>query len=226
MGRDERVLQRAWSQEVEAYSKIPKGPNLASLEDFGYLSDHTPYIVFEWCDGDLLAYFKDVAVDWNTILPALIDILAGLELLHALNFVHRDVKPANVLVKDGRFKVADFGTIRMREVVDMGLTMSALGTAPYSPPELGDMSPSPAYDVYSFAVLAVVLLSDEDFSTREGVISAVDTIAVPAPIRALLRSCLAVDPLERPQSAGTVAAIIRESETGHAPGRRSNYLWT
>ncbi len=72
--------------------------------------------------------------------------------------MHRDLKPGNVLVDGAQVKLADFGTMRYREVTSFGKTMSQLGTRPYCPPESGTENPLPAYDVYSFAVLVICCL--------------------------------------------------------------------
>ncbi|MFT2690373.1 serine/threonine protein kinase [Clavibacter zhangzhiyongii] len=115
-------------------------------------------MALEWCGEDLGARVEREPFDWNRLEPVASQILKGLSVLHSKSWVHRDVKPANILLDQDHVKLADFGTMRYREVTSYGQTMALLGTRPYSPPETGTESPTPAYDVYSFAVLVVCCL--------------------------------------------------------------------
>lgn len=212
---DPRVLQLSWSNELAAYQQLGDHSNLLQVIDFGTPHDGEPWIAFEWCGEDLGALVAREPTDWARLKPIAVEILIGLSVLHSKSWVHRDVKPANILIQDGRVKLADFGTMRYREVTSYGQTMAQLGTRPYSPPETGTESPTPAYDVYSFAVLVVCcLLGDLDLI---GVApeDALETIAVPESVRALLRRCLEEDPDGRPSSAAVVLAELeQESNAG------------
>jgi serine/threonine protein kinase len=67
--------------------------------------------------------------------------------------VHRDLKPRNVLVTEDQVpKVADFGTMRLIEKLNLGITMAPLGTVPYAPPERETDQPLPAYDLFLVSV--------------------------------------------------------------------------
>jgi eukaryotic-like serine/threonine-protein kinase len=85
---------------------------------------------------------------------AFADLLNGLEELHALEMVHRDLKPQNVLLHDGVWKLADFGLILppMGETTQLTSSGSAWGTEAYAPPEqvVGFHSCGPAADIYAF----------------------------------------------------------------------------
>jgi hypothetical protein len=208
---DPELLRRVFTQELEAYNSLPVHPNLTALKDFGYLEDRTPYIVVEWCDGGDLSQFFDEAPSWEALQPVILDVLSGLEQLHANNYVHRDVKPQNVLVHDGRFKLGDFGTTRIRQVTDIGRTLAQLGTPPYSPPELGDFQPTPAYDVFSTAVLAIELLTGQNFENRAEVLAASEKLSCPDDIASLLRRSISKEATDRPQSAGALRALLLEA---------------
>lgn len=85
---------------------------------------------------------------------AFADLLNALEELHALEMVHRDLKPQNVLLHDGVWKLADFGLVLppVGETTQLTSSGSAWGTEAYAPPEqvVGFHSCGPAADIYAF----------------------------------------------------------------------------
>ncbi|MCP2032610.1 serine/threonine protein kinase [Okibacterium sp. HSC-33S16] len=215
---DIRTLELSWSNELAVYSKLEAHPNLLKVVGFGTPADGAPWIAFEWFGDDLGAIAARSMMVWAQLQPIALEILRGLSVLHARGWVHRDVKPGNILIDGGRVKVADFGTMRYREVTSFGKTMSQLGTRPYCPPESGTENPVPAYDVYSFAVLIICcLLNDFELkgSTPEAALGQVD---VPEPIRLLLARCLSDREEERPGSAGVVLAELEQIAKGAPVG--------
>ena len=121
------------------------------------------------------------------------DLLAGLAAMHAQGWVHRDVKPANVLADGGRAKLCDLGLVLDRA----GWTRDgAAGTPRYLAPEL---------------------LRGERPSERSDVCSAARTIAetlgpgLPGPLARLLDEAASADPAGRPADAGEFGARFREA---------------
>lgn len=208
---DSRVLRAAWTNELETYQRLGEHPYLARLLDWGTTDESAPYLVFEWLQGDLAQHIANSPLEgWDDFWPIARDLLSGLSLIHSAGFVHRDVKPENVLLgNDGTFKVADFGTTRLAEAMSIGLTMARLGTTPYAPPEWGTPGPTPAYDVYSFAVLAVVCLAGE-VPEESRVHEALNELDLPNEIREALAPCLKVEVNDRPESAGVLLASLRQ----------------
>jgi eukaryotic-like serine/threonine-protein kinase len=93
------------------------------------------------------------------------EIGAGLDFAHRKGFVHRDVKPENILFADGHAVLADFGVARAcsdaeAQVTEVGL---AVGTPEYMSPEQasGESELSPASDVYSLACVVYEMLAGE-----------------------------------------------------------------
>ncbi|MFJ6755731.1 AAA domain-containing protein [Streptomyces sp. NPDC091273] len=209
---DDRVLKAAWANELTAYQALGDHANLARLIDWGRCDDGSPYLVFEWLEKDLLKGLDDLDIEgWDDFWPIARDILSGLQAIHSEGYVHRDVKPENVLITaNGRFKLADFGTARLAETVSLGLTLAPLGTIPYSPEERGTRTPSAAYDVYSFAVLTVVCLTGRVPVDAEGVDSSFQDLDLPPDIYAALTPCFAADPDQRPASAGVLYSQLKE----------------
>jgi Protein kinase domain len=214
---DEQTLRLAWSNELDAYTRLGSHRNLLGLLSYGTSAEETQWIAFEWCGEDLEKFVLKSAVSWELLRPVFYEILSGLAVLHSQNFIHRDLKPKNILVADGAVKIADFGTIRLREVTSLGLTMNQLGTKPYAPPESGTLNPVPAYDIYSFAVLVLACLTknfEMDESETERVLG---SVAVPEDVRSVLAKCLAADPDGRPGSAAVLLAELQQIEKQSRP---------
>ncbi len=236
---DDRVLQDAWSNELNGYHALGSHLNLVELIDWGRTEDGEPYLVFEWLTCDLFEYLNRVEIaGWDDYWPIARDILEGLAVIHSSGFVHRDLKPENVLAsEEGTCKVADFGTMRLIERISLGRTMKDLGTVPYSPPERQTASPTLAYDVYSFSVLSVVCISGIVPSAREEVLAALERLDLPPQVVQLLRAGLGEEPSARPESAAVLLAALRALEDRrvrqraaetelflHLPGRQQEVL--
>lgn len=209
---DQRTLRLAWSNELDAYTRLGSHPNLLSLLAYGTPQDGSQWLAFEWCGEDLESFIRRAPVSWEAMRPIAHEILAGLSLLHSRGFIHRDLKPKNVLIDDGAVKIADFGTIRLREVTSIGMTMNQLGTKPYAPPESGTLDPVPAYDVYSFAVLVVACLTGDFEMSGTSPEHLLSEVQCPEAVRALFARSLAEDAAERPGSASVLLAELRQIE--------------
>jgi serine/threonine-protein kinase len=136
-------------------------PNLVSIYDI-LTADEGVLIVMEYVDGETL---RD-AIGRGPLPPArALEVLRGvagaLDHAHDEGIVHRDVKPANVLLgRDGRVKLADLGIATAVEGTRITMSGTVLGTAAYMAPEqLESHKPGPAADVYSLAVVAWEALS-------------------------------------------------------------------
>ncbi|QWF84961.1 serine/threonine-protein kinase [Amycolatopsis sp. CA-230715] len=208
---DNKVLQAAWANELSAYQKLGARDSLVDLIDWGRSEAGEPYLVFQWLDADLLTHLESISIDgWDDFWPIARDILSGLAHIHELGFVHRDLKPENVLVGNNSYKIADFGTTRLVETMNLGLTMAPLGTVPYAPPERGTPTPTPSYDIYSFAVLAVVCLTGQVPSTAAEVQEKFNDLDIPPDISDALALALSENPDARPESGSTLLATLEE----------------
>lgn len=136
-------------------------PNVVQVFDQG--ADRTyVYLAMEYVAGCTL---RDVLRERGALQPrAALDILepvlAALGAAHRAGFVHRDMKPENVLIgDDGRVKVADFGLVRSVDTVT-STTGSVLGTVSYLAPEqIEGGNADPRVDVYACGVVLYEMLT-------------------------------------------------------------------
>ncbi len=139
-------------------------PNLVGVLDFGEY-DNRLYLVMELVDGDSLARVLSVsgALPAERVAELAAQAAAGLATAHAQGIVHRDVKPANLLLDShGTLKIGDFGIARFLDDPGAALTATGqiVGTGLYLAPERALGQPAgPASDMYSLGCVLYQLLS-------------------------------------------------------------------
>lgn len=166
-----KVLPPAWGDsegfasrfqtEARSMAKLSHG-NIVAVHDFGVTTEGHLYLIMEWVPGETLHQL----IQRNALRPAQIGTIA-LQLCDALGFahthgiLHRDVKPANVLINpEGRVKVADFGLAR--PIAD-GEEEQPLGTPGYAAPELTQHGQVVDHrsDLYSLGVVIYEMITGE-----------------------------------------------------------------
>ncbi len=160
--RDEGVRRR-FTREALAAARLSGHPHIVTIFDVGE-ADGRPFIVMEFLPGGTLAQrirrgpaSRDEAIEW------LKQAADALDEAHRRGVVHRDVKPANMLLDErGSVHMGDFGIARVVDEATTGMTLAGtvLGTAGYLSPEQARGEPaSPASDVYSLGIVAYELLT-------------------------------------------------------------------
>jgi serine/threonine-protein kinase len=122
--------------------------------------DNVFFIVMEYVPGDTLetTIIRDGALDLSTALDYTCQICNAVDHAHRNGIIHRDLRPANVLVTgNGLIKVADFGTSRFLEVAAHGTTV--IGSPPYMAPEQFHGKAVFASDIYSLGVTMYQMLT-------------------------------------------------------------------
>jgi formylglycine-generating enzyme required for sulfatase activity/tRNA A-37 threonylcarbamoyl transferase component Bud32 len=130
-------------------------PHIATVLEVGE-SDGRYYIAMRYIPGQSLDKLlaEQVRISWEEALRMAEQIGAALDFAHAQGFLHRDVKPSNIIrTPEGEYVLTDFGL--MKAMMATGLTTQTgalLGTPPYMPPEvwLGEAA-TPATDQYALA---------------------------------------------------------------------------
>jgi serine/threonine-protein kinase len=148
--------------EAQAIAQM-RHPNILNVYDFGELNG-TPYMIVEYVPGGSLAdRLNRGRLDQATGLRYLRGIASGLDYAHAHGIVHRDVKPANVLLEsDDTPVLADFGLAKLLQGSSLrSMTGVTTGTPAYMAPEqvTGSKIIGPAADRYSLATIAYEMVT-------------------------------------------------------------------
>ncbi|UAB95005.1 serine/threonine protein kinase [Dactylosporangium vinaceum] len=207
--------------EAQAAARLSH-PNITNVYDYGETSDHTPFVVMELLHGPTLsARLQAGPLPVPAALRICAEVAAGLAAAHARDLVHRDVKPANVVLTPDAAKVLDFGIVGFVGTpdVDDGSEL-VLGTPAYLAPErLTGNEITTASDVYAFGLLLYRCLTGRlpwDSETTTQMVTAHVLVApaplpdipdLPADMRALCMECLAKDPKDRPDAAAVAARL-------------------
>ena len=159
---NDEAIRARFTREALAAARLSNAPSTVTIFDVGEHDDH-PYIVMEYLAGGSLAdrLTRDGAQPIGRSLEWLGQAAAALDAAHASGVVHRDVKPANLLLdNDNRVKVADFGVASAVGLGSLTEVGTVVGTAGYLAPEQarGEKA-TPASDRYALAVVAFELLT-------------------------------------------------------------------
>jgi serine/threonine-protein kinase len=229
--------RRRFEHEARAASSLDH-PHICTLHDIG--SDHgVDFLVMEFLEGQTLAErLKKGALPLGQALDYGAQIADALAKAHRQGIVHRDVKPANIMLTKSGAKLLDFGIAKLKEVRTISASSGAstlpthevantwgviVGTVAYMAPERIDgLEADARTDLFAFGcVLYEMLAGQRAFpgETEAATISAIMTLhpplissllrAAPRVLDHLVQTCLAKDPDERMQNAQDVANQLR-----------------
>jgi serine/threonine protein kinase len=240
---DNRVLaterdRRRFLREVSAAGHLSGHPNVIDLYDAGTLPDGRPYLVSELCPGGSLDSVLHrqgplAAAQVREIGLGIADALAA---AHAAGVLHRDVKPANILIN--RYAVAGLSDFGLASILDADGAQSATRealTPAYAAPEAFELAdPAPAADVYSLAATLYALLCGQPPRFSPGMRPSIamimrlhqepvpDIVGVPRALVDVLRAGLVADPAQRLPSAAALrdalATVRLEDLVDQQPG--------
>jgi DNA-binding SARP family transcriptional activator len=229
----DQVALARFEREARAAASL-NHPHAVQVYRFGYLASGIPYLVLQYVRGgtleDRLTAEGPLPVhEARRVLAAVADALAA---AHHSGFVHRDMRPNNVLCdEDGRVLVSDFGLAGVLPEVHGSVSPltgagEVLGNVEYcSPEQLRGEETSEKSDVYALGVLGYWTLAGEGpfRASRESDLMTAHLRAPPRPLMTLrpdvdpalselLERCLAKDPVKRPRAAFLAQALRAESQ--------------
>jgi len=226
--------KRRFMREVTAAGRLSDHPHVVAVYDAGVLADGRPYIVLELCpNGSLADRLREKGpFPAPEVRDIGVHIAGALAAAHAAGVLHRDVKPANILVnRYGGVALADFGLAAVpRPGMETSATREAL-TPAYAPPEVFDLAePTVAGDVYALAATLYALLSGRPpyfppgeppsmvalMAARLGPVP--DIPGAPPELVAVLRQAMAYDPADRPADITAFRDALAEADLSSPAG--------
>ena len=223
---EDSIFRKRFEREAMIAQQV-KNPHVVPVLDTGE-HEGVPYLSQRFIEGGSLEQKlkREDRLDVPTTLKLCAEVADGLDALFAGGMVHRDVKPANVLLDlDGTALITDFGLAKDSEGTNLTRPGQALGSLDYmSPEQIRGEAVSAATDVYALGcVICQCLSGTPPFADRKGMRilwaqlqdEAPDPCAelpyAPPGLGAAVLRALAKAPAERPQSAGEYARLLYEA---------------
>ena len=224
---DERA-QRRFERECQAMGSLSDHPGIVTIFDAGVTRAGAPYLVMAFQPGGSVAdrLAAEGRLPWADGLRIGVEVAEALAAAHRMEVLHRDVKPANILLSGyGHAQLGDFGIARVTGATQTRgdqVTASVL----YVPPEILHGAPAgPTSDIYSLGATLFESLagraafaggSDDSIAALLGRIATVPVPdlrpeGVPDRVAATVERAMAKDPAERPESAAAMARELADA---------------
>ena len=224
-GIEDQTVRIRFEREAKNAGRLSGEPNLVDIYDWGF-EGARPYIVMEFVKGKSL---KQLLSEKGPPPPQraaeiMIAVARALEAAHNHGIIHRDVKPANILIdKSGDVKVADFGFAKSdQDTDDLTETGFVMGTVAYVAPErLKGRRADPRSDVYALGVILYELLTGQLPFVSDNIPSVAymqvhkqpkkptrRVHSIPKEIELIDLKALSKNPVDRYQSAGEFKADL------------------
>jgi eukaryotic-like serine/threonine-protein kinase len=182
----EHMLKR-FDREAKSLARL-EHPNIIPIHDYGEY-EGSPYLVMRYIPGGTLKNQAGEAMPYQQACRLLIPVAHALAYAHSQNVIHRDVKPANILITSaGEPMLSDFGVAKILEIEE-GNTLTGtgvgIGTPEYMAPEQWINRVIPQTDIYALGVVFYELITGHKPFTAD------------TPAAVLLKQT--IDPLPRPR---------------------------
>ena len=186
-----------FARELQVFSSVDS-PHLVHLHEAGHQDGRLFYAMRHYPDGSL----ADAALDQRATVQVLVDAAMGAHHLHEAGVIHRDIKPTNIMVNDGRGVLADLGLALVWEPGAKTTGVGPIGSVHYMEPEIifGERATRTS-DVWSLAITAAETLSGTrcyDVPEHSALAAFRHVLhnrphvseSIPAPVRAVLERAL------------------------------------
>ncbi len=209
------------NKEIKVWKQLKGLPHIISVTELDQFEDYV-YVVSDFAeDGSLTQRMKaddGKNCNVNEAIQITLEILTGLENLHEKGFVHRDLKPDNVVIMNGKYCLTDFGITR--EIRSQSAASCTAGTFEYMPPEAFDKNPSISTetDIWAAGVILQELLTGKLPYPQDNQPSLIAAIlmsepeslpeSVPEELRLIVDKALKKDRKERFKSANEMRVVL------------------
>ncbi|TEU12300.1 MAG: hypothetical protein E3J21_21305 [Anaerolineales bacterium] len=159
---DPTFLERFW-REARTAANL-KHPNIVAIYEVAEIEGRY-CLAMEFLPGHTLAQIlqEEKALPPRRVAEITQQLASALDYAHARGFVHRDMKPSNVIMDDqGHVTLTDFGTVKPAEGTKLTAPWMSIGTPEYmSPEQIGGLAIKPASDIYSLGIVCYEMLSGQ-----------------------------------------------------------------
>lgn len=217
---DKLTLEKE-KREIGIWQKVSGMPNIISIIEADEFEEYV-YVVSEYADGGSLE--KQMTANAGRpfsieeTITITLEILSGLSSLHQMSFVHRDVKPANILIRRGVHCLADFGI--SREMKAHSKSTQTAGTYEYMSPESFENRPVTIHsDIWAVGVIMQQLLTGSPPFPQKEIPSLIYAILnrdpedipqnIPAGLREIVKKALEKNPQNRFNSAAEMISALK-----------------
>jgi len=188
-------------------------PNIVDMLHGGKTADNTAYLVMELIQNALPIdqYFKTHPAPTNEKIKFITQCADALSYSHANLFIHRDLKPDNILIdQDNNLKIVDFGIAKLinNDIIGNKTTIMALTPSYAAPEQINSDKISVATDVFSLAVVTLELLAGKQILPKDRLIKScindeksvdqcLKSLDIDKDLKNILRQALAQNPIRR-----------------------------
>lgn len=184
----------AMRDEIAKFRQLAGAPGVIKLLHYE-LEGPLPYLVMELADGNLLDLLQ-LPLEGRAAATLGVELVRAIQEAHLCGVIHRDVKPANLLLKHGRLRVADFGL--GKGFASVLLTFGGAGTPGYMAPEQKLGPAGTAADVYGIGATLFHLLTGVQPPDDQDALDVRWHVLCEARLAQLVVRMTAVDPRRRP----------------------------
>ncbi len=213
-----------------------KHPNIVTIYDLWEENDKA-FIAMEFVDGAVL---KEVLGNLGRLDPVeasliVMEVCEALSFAHSSGMIHRDVKPANIILsRNGEVKLMDFGIVSVSDAGDLTVTGQILGSPAYMAPEqIADEPLGPAADMFSLGAMFYETLIGEKPFTGANHVALIQNVLhsdppspgelaphIPDAISQIVLKCLTKRPEARYSSMEELSTILEMSLPLERPDRK------